>query len=173
MLWFCWPIWPYLFLAKFFTRHGLISNTLVSYNGHMILQFCSTCEVINFDLMLFCMFLFLLSLILDPLLCFQVLNRIGLDCPDIETLCIKDQALTTESLYLFCLWIVFLVIFYSNIYLWLRPFFHSFGTDVEKVVGWALCYHLMQCSDVSIKDAKLLISSERLLTLLSLFCNSF
>ncbi|XP_015891975.2 uncharacterized protein LOC107426342 isoform X3 [Ziziphus jujuba] len=60
----------------------------------------------------------------------SVLNRIGLDCPDIETLCIKDQALTTEN--------------------------------VEKVVGWALCYHLMQCSDVSIKDAKLLISSESL-----------
>lgn len=27
----------------------------------------------------------------------SVLNRIGLDCPDLETLCIKDQALTTES----------------------------------------------------------------------------
>ncbi|KAF7818214.1 ATPase family AAA domain-containing protein 1 [Senna tora] len=27
----------------------------------------------------------------------SVLNKIGLDCPDIETLCIKDQALTTES----------------------------------------------------------------------------
>ncbi|XP_061347252.1 uncharacterized protein LOC133292819 [Gastrolobium bilobum] len=26
-----------------------------------------------------------------------VLNRIGLDCPDLETLCIKDQNLTTES----------------------------------------------------------------------------
>ncbi|KAL2518965.1 AAA-type ATPase family protein [Abeliophyllum distichum] len=26
-----------------------------------------------------------------------VLNRIGLDCPDLETLCIKDQALTSES----------------------------------------------------------------------------
>ncbi|KAK7277727.1 hypothetical protein RJT34_22742 [Clitoria ternatea] len=26
-----------------------------------------------------------------------VLNRIGLDCPDLETLCIKDQTLTTES----------------------------------------------------------------------------
>ncbi|KAK4559117.1 hypothetical protein RGQ29_008384 [Quercus rubra] len=26
-----------------------------------------------------------------------VLNRIGLDCPDLETLCVKDQALTTES----------------------------------------------------------------------------
>ena len=31
--------------------------------------------------------------------CFQVLDRIGLDCPDMETLCIKDQALTSESLY--------------------------------------------------------------------------
>ncbi|KAL0391111.1 UNVERIFIED_CONTAM: protein MSP1, partial [Sesamum calycinum] len=26
-----------------------------------------------------------------------VLNRVGLDCPDLETLCIKDQALTSES----------------------------------------------------------------------------
>ncbi|KAL0437611.1 UNVERIFIED_CONTAM: ATPase family AAA domain-containing protein 1-A [Sesamum radiatum] len=28
---------------------------------------------------------------------FEVLNRIGLDCPDLETICIKDQALTSES----------------------------------------------------------------------------
>ncbi|KAJ8527276.1 hypothetical protein K7X08_029753 [Anisodus acutangulus] len=28
----------------------------------------------------------------------NVLNRIGIDCPDLETLCIKDQALTSESL---------------------------------------------------------------------------
>lgn len=28
---------------------------------------------------------------------FQVLNRIGLDCPELEALCIKDQALTNES----------------------------------------------------------------------------
>ncbi|PHT80530.1 hypothetical protein T459_18582 [Capsicum annuum] len=27
----------------------------------------------------------------------NVLNRIGIDCPDVETLCIKDQALTSES----------------------------------------------------------------------------
>ncbi|XP_060178403.1 uncharacterized protein LOC132608500 [Lycium barbarum] len=27
----------------------------------------------------------------------NVLNRIGIDCPDLETLCIKDQALTNES----------------------------------------------------------------------------
>ncbi|XP_073140269.1 uncharacterized protein [Henckelia pumila] len=27
----------------------------------------------------------------------SVLNRVGLSCPDLETLCIKDQALTTES----------------------------------------------------------------------------
>ncbi|KAG5063217.1 hypothetical protein JHK85_004400 [Glycine max] len=30
-------------------------------------------------------------------LAFPVLNRIGLDCPDLETLCIKDHTLTTES----------------------------------------------------------------------------
>ncbi|XP_054817276.1 uncharacterized protein LOC129316897 [Prosopis cineraria] len=57
-----------------------------------------------------------------------VLNRFGLDCPDLETLCIKDQALTTES--------------------------------VEKVIGWALSHHFMhQCED-SIKDSKLVISTD-------------
>ncbi|XP_041020942.1 uncharacterized protein LOC121262512 isoform X2 [Juglans microcarpa x Juglans regia] len=57
-----------------------------------------------------------------------VLNRIGLECPDLETLCIKDQALTTES--------------------------------VEKIVGWALSNQFMHHSQVSVKDAKLVISSE-------------
>lgn len=59
-----------------------------------------------------------------------VLNRSRLDCPDLETLCIKDQALTNES--------------------------------VEKIVGWALSYHFMHCSEASVKDAKLVISSESL-----------
>ncbi|PIN11316.1 AAA+-type ATPase [Handroanthus impetiginosus] len=57
-----------------------------------------------------------------------VLNRIGIDCPDLETLCIKDQALTNES--------------------------------VEKIIGWALSHHFMQCSEASMKDLKLAISSE-------------
>ncbi|KAJ0113143.1 hypothetical protein Patl1_01019 [Pistacia atlantica] len=58
----------------------------------------------------------------------SVLARNGLDCPDLETLCIKDQSLTTES--------------------------------VEKLVGWALSYHFMHCSEAPEKDAKLKISTE-------------
>lgn len=58
----------------------------------------------------------------------SVLDRIGLECPDIDTLCIKDQALTIEN--------------------------------VEKVIGWALSFHFMQCSEVVVKDDKLLISTE-------------
>ncbi|XP_023004431.1 uncharacterized protein LOC111497745 [Cucurbita maxima] len=57
-----------------------------------------------------------------------VLGRIGLDCPNLDTLCIKDQALTLET--------------------------------VEKVVGWALSHHFMHCSEVLVKDAKLIISTE-------------
>ncbi|XP_059625690.1 uncharacterized protein LOC132268846 [Cornus florida] len=58
----------------------------------------------------------------------SVLNRIGLNCPDLETVCIKDQALTNES--------------------------------SEKILGWALSHHFMHFSEVSVKDAKLVISSE-------------
>ncbi|KAG6748480.1 hypothetical protein POTOM_048403 [Populus tomentosa] len=58
----------------------------------------------------------------------SVLNRVGLCCPDLETICVKDQALATES--------------------------------VEKMVGWALSHHFMNCSEASVKDSKLLISSE-------------
>lgn len=57
-----------------------------------------------------------------------VLNRIGLDCSNLDALCIKDQALTIET--------------------------------VEKVVGWALSHHFMHFSDVLVKDAKLIISTE-------------
>ncbi|GAV73866.1 AAA domain-containing protein [Cephalotus follicularis] len=57
-----------------------------------------------------------------------VLNRNGLDCPDLETLCIKDQILPTES--------------------------------VEKMVGWALSNHSMHHSEATVKDAKLVISTE-------------
>lgn len=58
----------------------------------------------------------------------SVLNRNGLECLDLETLSLKDQALTSEN--------------------------------VEKVVGWALSYHLMHNADVAVKDAKLPVSSE-------------
>ncbi|KAL7172155.1 hypothetical protein ACSBR2_031782 [Camellia fascicularis] len=58
----------------------------------------------------------------------SILNRNRLECPDLETVCIKDQALTSES--------------------------------VEKIIGWALSHHFMHCSGMSVKDAKLTISSE-------------
>ncbi|KAL3849768.1 hypothetical protein ACJIZ3_011650 [Penstemon smallii] len=58
----------------------------------------------------------------------SILNRNCLDCPDLETLCIKDQALTSES--------------------------------VEKIIGWALSHHLMNCSEASVRESKLVISSE-------------
>ncbi|ESQ37911.1 hypothetical protein EUTSA_v10028366mg [Eutrema salsugineum] len=57
-----------------------------------------------------------------------VLTKNRLDCPDLGTLCIKDQTLPSES--------------------------------VEKVVGWALSHHLMNCSEPTVKDNKLVISAE-------------
>ncbi|KAL4383877.1 hypothetical protein GQ457_15G021800 [Hibiscus cannabinus] len=57
-----------------------------------------------------------------------VLHQNGLDCPDLETLCIKDQTLTNEN--------------------------------AGKVVGWALSHHLMHSSEVLLKDAKLVVSTE-------------
>lgn len=32
---------------------------------------------------------------------------------------------------------------------------------VEKIIGWALSHHFMQSSEASVKNAKLVISSER------------
>ncbi|GAA0162858.1 hypothetical protein LIER_18860 [Lithospermum erythrorhizon] len=66
----------------------------------------------------------------------SVLNRAGIECPDLEMVCIKDQALTTE--------------------------------EVEKIVGWALNHHLMNNSDTSDKESKLLISSESIIYGLSI-----
>ncbi|KAL6564201.1 hypothetical protein OROMI_015651 [Orobanche minor] len=57
-----------------------------------------------------------------------VLQRTGIDCPDLETLCIKDVALTNEN--------------------------------SEKIIGWALSHHFMHCSEASLKESKLVISSE-------------
>ncbi|CAG7881763.1 unnamed protein product [Brassica rapa] len=57
-----------------------------------------------------------------------VLTKNRLDCPDLGTLCIKDQTLPSES--------------------------------VEKVVGWALSHHLMNCAEPIVKDNKLVISAE-------------
>ncbi|MCD9639952.1 hypothetical protein HAX54_024949 [Datura stramonium] len=58
----------------------------------------------------------------------NVLNRIRINCVDLETLCIKDQALTNES--------------------------------VEKIIGWALSHHFMHESESSVKEPKLVISSD-------------
>ncbi|KAI4340242.1 hypothetical protein MLD38_025101 [Melastoma candidum] len=57
-----------------------------------------------------------------------VLNRNKLDCPDLESVCIKDQNLTNDG--------------------------------VEKLVGWAVSHQFMHSTEVSIRDGKLLISSE-------------
>ncbi|KAK4273203.1 hypothetical protein QN277_021650 [Acacia crassicarpa] len=57
-----------------------------------------------------------------------VLDKIGIICPDLENLCIKDQALTTAV--------------------------------VGKIVGWALSYQLMHSSEDSIKDSKIMLSTE-------------
>ncbi|KAJ0250133.1 hypothetical protein HA466_0143250 [Hirschfeldia incana] len=57
-----------------------------------------------------------------------VLTKNRLECPDLGTLCIKDQTLPSES--------------------------------VEKVVGWALSHHLMNCAEPTVKDNKLVISAE-------------
>ncbi|KAJ0245228.1 AAA-type ATPase family protein [Hirschfeldia incana] len=59
-----------------------------------------------------------------------VLSKNRLECPDLETLCIKDQSLPTDS--------------------------------VEKVVGWAFSHHLMNCSEPTVKDNKLIISAENI-----------
>ncbi|KAK6911583.1 AAA ATPase, AAA+ lid domain [Dillenia turbinata] len=58
----------------------------------------------------------------------SVLKQNNFECEDLEALCIKDQALTSES--------------------------------VEKVVGWALSHHFMDNTEVSVSDAKIVISSE-------------
>ncbi|KAL8054848.1 hypothetical protein ABFX02_04G019300 [Erythranthe guttata] len=58
----------------------------------------------------------------------SVLNRFGLECPDLETLSIKDQALNNDN--------------------------------VEKIIGWALSHHFMNCSEAPLKDSKIVISSE-------------
>ncbi|XP_077219095.1 uncharacterized protein LOC143853253 [Tasmannia lanceolata] len=58
----------------------------------------------------------------------SALKRSGLECSDLETICIKDQALTNES--------------------------------ADKVVGWALSYHLMDNAGTLARDAKIVVSSE-------------
>ncbi|KAJ8446970.1 hypothetical protein Cgig2_006598 [Carnegiea gigantea] len=59
----------------------------------------------------------------------SVLSRIGIECTDLEALCIKDQALTSEN--------------------------------VEKVIGWALTHHFMNCTEAAVNDSKLVISNDR------------
>lgn len=58
----------------------------------------------------------------------SVLSRNSLECPDLETVFVKDQTLSSDS--------------------------------VDKIIGWALSHHFMQCAEVPAKDAKLTISSE-------------
>jgi SpoVK/Ycf46/Vps4 family AAA+-type ATPase len=58
----------------------------------------------------------------------MVLLRNGLVCDDLDTLSIRDQSLTSES--------------------------------VEKIVGWAVSHHFMHSAEPSLKDSKLVLSSE-------------
>lgn len=90
---------------------------------------------------------------------FQVLSRIGLDCPDLETLCIKDQALSGESQSKFI-----------NLKSLNKVSCNSIGHSLtlvlmvigaEKIMGWALSHHFMHCSEASLKESKFVISSER------------
>lgn len=99
----------------------------------------------------------------EILLMIQVLNRIGLDCPDLETICLKDQTLTTESQFL-----KFEIIFPAK-YVILKfsgilPIISCqlVLLDVEKIIGWAISFHSMHSSEASMKDSKPLISAERL-----------
>lgn len=43
-------------------------------------------------------------------------------------------------------------------------------TGVEKILGWALSYQLMQNTEVSAKDSKIVVSVERLLLSQFVFC---
>lgn len=58
---------------------------------------------------------------------------------------------------------------FCNYLLWLLGAAHDCDpvfvlTGVEKVVGWALSHHFMHCTEVLVKDSKLVISTERLST---------
>lgn len=46
-------------------------------------------------------------------------------------------------------------------------------TGVEKMVGWALSYQLMQNTEASAKDTKFVVSVERLLSSLFVSCIIF
>lgn len=90
-----------------------------------------------------------------------MLNRIRLECPDLESLCIKDQALTNESkLILYNLmisnWLLYALVFgipYNACY--------NMFIGIEKIIGWALSHHFMHRSEDILKEPKLVISSER------------
>ncbi|KAI3810189.1 hypothetical protein L1987_19799 [Smallanthus sonchifolius] len=69
----------------------------------------------------------------------KVLNRTGLECDGLETLCIKDQLLTNEGMFV--------------------SFLLSHNICVEKIVGWALSHHLMQHAKAD-PDARLVLSNE-------------
>ncbi|KAH6827392.1 AAA-type ATPase family protein [Perilla frutescens var. hirtella] len=57
----------------------------------------------------------------------SALSRFGLDCPGLETLCIKDQTLSSEN--------------------------------AEKVLGWALSHHFMHYTEATVKEKKIVLSS--------------
>lgn len=82
-----------------------------------------------------------------------------MDCEELDTLCIKDQTLTNESmLYLRYIktsfgFVLFGVIFYNI-------FIVSCVAGSEKVVGWALSHHLMQNPEAD-PETRVVLSAER------------
>lgn len=100
-----------------------------------------------------------------------MLNRNGLECDGLETLCIKDQSLTIDSKHLpfqtmnlFMKQQVekkmyFLFFFYVYIHHYIESLL-SCPEGAEKAIGWALSHHLMQNSEAD-PDSRLVLSSER------------
>ncbi len=82
-----------------------------------------------------------------------------MECEGLETLCIKDQTLTNESMLYFIniqtRWFASFSMFYFNLLIYLFCI-----AGAEKVVGWALSHHLMQNPEAD-PDARLVLSSER------------
>lgn len=82
-----------------------------------------------------------------------------MECEGLETLCIKDQTLTNESMSYFIilrlLSFIYLFIFSSSFQIIML-----YVAGTEKVVGWALSHHLMQNPEAD-PEARLVLSCER------------
>lgn len=82
-----------------------------------------------------------------------------MECEGLETLCIKDQTLTNESMRFQPR--VILGKNYLRVSL-LKTVLYSVFSGAEKVIGWALSHHLMQYPESDV-DSSLVLSCERYL----------